>query len=238
VILSKGNLKVVEMTAPDKAIPMLDNVFIRKDGTTIGCNGRAILAVSPVIPKVREKAKAVLVNEKPLDRDFAVSSETAKEVGKTMPRDTMFSGLLEHCDVEDRGQSAMFTFSDGKRLKTLEGKKHSGEYIDFMEWIGSALRHAADIDDTATRVVVNRRRLMALLKAVDTICPDSAGEVPVYLEFTSQDEIILRCENPASGQRVLGVMGTYTGVEGKWPELGDWEKSFIKREAKVRKEKT
>jgi hypothetical protein len=72
---------------------------------------------------------------------------------------------------------------------------------------------------------VNRHRLKTCLDALDRAAPDAAGECSVYVKITSEKNVILRAEDPRTGQRVVCHMMTYEET----PELerNMWEKSFL-----------
>jgi len=222
MIISKSSLQVLLVTKNDK-IPVLNNIHIREDGTTIGSNGKTILAVSPVGAEVRNTLKD-RIGDDPLSSAITVAEETAKDVLKNIPKDTQFKGLLEHCNVKidpesDRGVE--FTMTDGKRPKVIKGKRWMRDYIQFEDVFKRVAATRKEV-----KIVLNRRRLMSLLDAIDKACPDSTGNSPVYIEFSDQNDIIVRCVNYVNGQKVMGVMQSYKGIEGQWLEEGEWERSL------------
>ena len=222
MIISKSSLQVLLVTKNDK-IPVLNNIHIREDGTTIGSNGKTILAVSPVGAEARNTLKDH-IGDDPLSSAITVAEETAKDVLKNIPKDTQFKGLLEHCNVKidpesDRGVE--FTMTDGKRPKVIKGKRWMRDYIQYEEVFARVAATRKEM-----KIVLNRRRLMSLLDAIDKACPDSTGNSPVYIEFSDQNDIVVRSVNYANGQRVMGVMQSYKGIEGQWLEEGEWERSL------------
>lgn len=220
MIISKGNLKVVDMTAPDKNIPVLDNVLIEKDGTTVGANSRATLVVSPPAEEIRKK---VPLESSELAHGITVSSDSIRAVIKAIPRDAMFSGLLEHCDVADSGESGVsFTITDGKREHGIEGKKYPRRFIDYKTIVSEAVE-----SKKIAKVAINRKRLIQMLKTIEAIIPDSNGESPIFLEFSENNDVLIRAVNPANKQRVIGVMTSYKDAEAKWLPFNDWEAQFI-----------
>jgi hypothetical protein len=223
MIISKSNLQVLLVTKNDK-IPVLNNIHIRQDGTTVGSNGKTILAVSPVSMEARATLKDRIGDDALLVEGVTVAEETAKDVLKNIPKDIQFKGLLEHCNVKVDAESERgveFTMTDGKRPKVIKGKRWVRDYIQFEEVFARVAKTRK-----AVQVVLNRRRLMSLLEAVDKACPDSSGNSAVYLEFSSENDIVVRSVNYTNGQRVMGVMQSYKGTEGQWLDDTEWEKSL------------
>lgn len=216
MILSKSNLKAIAITVIDKAIPVLNNLHITRDGTTIATNGKVMMAVSPVLPQIKERVPLKEKGKIPRE-GVTISSETIKEVLKTVPKDSMFNGLLEHTEFKD----GVFTINDGKRTTSIESKLYERKYVNYRKVFRSAAK------SEGKKIVINRKRLYQALKAIDDICPDSSGESPVFIEFTDNDDILLRAQNYKTGQHVMAVMNTYTGVEGKWPKYNLWESKLL-----------
>ena len=224
MIVSKANLQVVHATKVDKNIPALDNVHIAEDGSTVGVGGKMMLAVSPVQKEVKKKLANVL-NESG-GGNVSVSSETVRTVMRAIPTDKQFHGLLEHCNVEPlEGGEARVTMTDGKRRRNITGKLYPR---DFLPW-RKLMREASKVGEQgdSLRLVLNLKRLLLLLQTIEKVAPDTSGDNPVWIEFTDNGYIIIRAVNMINGQRCVGVMSPYEGVEGKWLENGDWERSFL-----------
>jgi hypothetical protein len=215
LILSKSNLIIHEVTGIDKAIPVLNNVCIEEDGSTIAANGKVLIAVSPVNEKIKQN---VPIEENKSGKSV-VSSETIKEVLKNIPRDILFKGLLEYCDYS----KGTFTSSDGKRKKKIEAKLYSRNYITYEQMFKKTCNKKSH------KIVLNRKRLINLLQVIDKVCPDSTNESAVYIEFTDDNNIILKSVNHNNGQRCLALMTSYKNIEGKWLEADTWEKNLSKK---------
>jgi hypothetical protein len=211
---------VVEVTKIDKGIPALGNVHFTKEGATIGSNGAAALAVSPVSENMRDSAP---LDSSEMFGDETIPIETVKEILKNMPRDATFRGVLEHCDL----QAGKFTLTDGKRKRTITGKQYPRDYVDYQ-----GLFARVGKERTEVRVAVNLKRLLAVLTTVNKICGDISGTVPVYLEFSVENDVIIRCENAATEQRVCAIMQSYKGTESRWLTFSEWENrlfGFVKK---------
>ena len=220
MIYSKANLLVVDMTKADKGIPALDNVHFCPDGTTVGANGSCVMAVSPVPTEIQEKV--------PLDKEESgevvdiggdtISSETVREVLRGMPKDTMFGGLLEHCS--ESGGS--FGLTDGKRSRSISGKAWPREYVDYKGIFKRTLSGVGEI-----RVVCNLRRLVDVLSVMDKMFPDSSKNLRVFMEFTSENDIVIRVEGVDKRQRGIAVLKSYSGLEAEWiVDNEGWEKKL------------
>lgn len=232
MILSKANLTAVIITADDKSVPMLNNLYVEADGTTVAANSRCMLAVSPVPDEVR--GGLGYMEDSGSVGNIIVAADTVKEVLRNMPRDTKFGGLLEYTDLKkgsgssgvSGGDGVTFRLRDGMRDRSIGAKIYSRTYFDYK----SAFQKAAEAGAKA-RVVLNRKRLISLLETMDKICPDSSGESPVYLEITTADDILIKTEGH-HGQRVIGFMKAYQDGESNWLSENKWEAKMKKRKTR------
>ena len=215
MIYSKANLVAVDIVKSDKSIPALDNLHLRADGGTIAANGSCIIAVSPV--NETERAKVPLTSSSMIDEAETVSSETVREVLRGMPRDTLFAGTLEHCDYS----GGRFTLTDGKRSRSISARTYPREYIDYR-----AIFKRTGKTCEVHKIAINLRRLTDVLNTLDKMFPDSSKNLPVYLSFTDDDSVCIRCADVYGRQRALCVMRSYSGVEGKWLIPNEWEKKL------------
>lgn len=240
MIVSKQNLLVVHTTKADSAIPALDNVHIAADGSTVGVGGKMLLAVSPVNEKVKDKLQNIL--EEHGAGDITISSETVKSILKRFGMaDKKFDGMLDHCNIETINErECRVTQTDGKRRDRFTGKVYRREYVNYKSVLRTAMESVTgsnnlvcehcgkEMDvDKSKKIVLNLKRLLLLLQTIEKIAPDSSGDSPVWIEFTESDYIVIRGINMVNGQRVVGIMSPFTGVEGKWLDPNDWELSLI-----------
>lgn len=223
MIISKQNLLVVDVIKPDKNLPILDNVYIGKDGTTVAGNGKAFIAVSPVSGEVRTKLKA-LIKDTEVVEDIVVTSETVKEVIKNIPRDRQFAGALEHVDIQTGdgvGDGVKFYLHDGKRQRSIDGKVYPYEYAPFRKIFARARKN-----QVAVRYVLNAKRLLPLLNTLCNVINDPSDFSPLFVEFSTDGDVIFRGKNPITGQRAAGIVWAYKGNESQWLELDEWENSL------------
>lgn len=220
MIISRGNLQVVLVTKDDRQIPVLDTVYIAGDGSTIGSNGRAMIAVGPVAKKVRDSVPL----EEGLFPDGGIVLPTGmvKDILRSMPRDREFGGLLEHISVQasSEGPEVELTVTDGKRTRRLKGRRFNRPYLNYMEIFKEAFGRQKD----HIRTALNLKRLLSVLNVINKICEDQAGELPVYLEFSSEGDIIIRATDLRTAQDIVVVMTAYHGIEGVWKPMTLWER--------------
>lgn len=213
MIVSKGNLQVHEIAVLDKAIPALAWVCFTKEGISVAANGKSVLIVTATNAEI---ARQVPIDNTVVGGDLCIPFETCKEVLRGMPKDVLFKGLLEHVDISREG---VFTLTDGIRKRTITAKVYEREWI---KWRDIAKRAEAP----GTRCVMNRKRFLKLLETIDAICQDSEE---VYLQISS-DVVSVRAMNQRTGQRALGIMNVYKGVEA-WldVEIAEPMKQGVKR---------
>lgn len=220
MIVSKANLSPVDVIKLDKKLPVLDNVYIGKDGTTVAGNGKAFIAVSPVVSETRKKLQP-LMGDTTLDRDIVVTAETIKEVLKNMPRDRQFGGALEHVDVSGEEGSVRFALHDGKRKRSIDGKAYPYDYAPFRKVFARARKNKI-----AVRYVLNAKRLLPMLETLCKVLDDSSDYSPLFFEFSSDGDVMIRGQSPITGQRAVGIVWAYKGNEATWLELNEWEREL------------
>ena len=163
-----------------------------------------------------EIKKQLPLTETKLESDLLLHESTVVDVLKNIPKDSLFEGRLEHCDVNT---DAVLTLHDGAREKVIKGKKiQFTEFIPFKKIFARILGQKESF-----RVVVNLSRMRLLLDAIEKICGDSSGELSIYLEFSKEHEMIIRAEHPRTGQRVIAVLTTYKGFESRWLPEDEFE---------------
>lgn len=217
MIISKGNLQLVDVTKVDSKIPVLDCVNVLDDGTTVAGNGLCFIAVSPVPEEMKKKVSTVLEDTE--SRRVNVSSGTVREVLKNIPSDKKYGGALEHTDIKSKdGRKVDFTLYDGARYREISGKVNPASYPPFEKLFQRALSNKQQI-----RFVLNMKRLLPMLQTIEKCSQNNADFSPVFIEFTTDNEMIVRSVNPKTGQECIGLMQPLKGVEGKWFEPSEWE---------------
>lgn len=220
MIVSKASLQVIGVTNKDSQIPVLDNIHITKEGTTVGSSRGIVLAVSPVNEEVKKKLH---LKETPLRDGVTLNSAFTKKIIKNIPPDKHFKGLLEHADIENSvGGRIDANLHDGEQEFSINGRKYPDEYIPHKEILGNALNARNGV-----KFIVNRVRLKLLLDAIEKTCPDSSGESPIFFEFCDNHTILMRCVNLKTGQRILAAVLTMQFDENKWLKDKSWERSLL-----------
>ena len=224
MIFSKPALQICSICKKDSKIPMLDNVKLETDGTVIASARNILVAVSPVPSAVSEKI--------PLDKsgevNCCVSAESIKHI-VTSIKDIAFGGLLEFANIKIDDKKVSFTFKDGKRTSSVEVNKLSGSWIKWKDILKNALKRKRE-----TKVILNRSRLKMLLEVMDKTSPDKGGESPLYLEFTDDNNVVLRSFNALTGQWTYAVMTSYKMGMDVWPEETEFEKKLLKSGKRLR----
>jgi hypothetical protein len=219
VIVSKSALQVVNLTASDKQIPVLDNVRVEADGTVVGSNREVTICISPVNSTVASK----LPLKSQGDTAVTLTSDTVRDTIKFIGVDKRYNGLLEHCDVSvDPQGTAQVTLYDGKRTKALQAKPYPKAYFDYQDLFTTVYGKPIK-----ARVLLNRKRLKVMLDTVEKICADGSDFSVLFAEFSEDGDMIVKAINRRTGQRVLGIVRGVKGVETMWLDPDEWERRLI-----------
>lgn len=201
-------------------------ISLAKDGTAFAANNNAWVAVSPLPDDVKKalpfKSDGWNIED---GKGICVTADTAKNVLKSLPKDTVYSGLLENADVKLNGSEAEFETHDGKRKFSIAAKAVKFAKIPFL-WIKKAILESK----TESTVIVNRKRLLDLLEIADKAVPDPGKAAPLWITVTKDGKLILRGVNPRTDQRFIGVMSAFD--EKDWLVDSEWEKSFTEEKPK------
>jgi len=222
MIISKSSLESVKLASVDKAVPVLNNLCLKSDGTIVAANGKSMIFVSPVSPEIKGK---VPLEEQENMEDVVLSLETVGELMKAVPKDTMFKGVLEHLEVRETGTEGevLVKVTDGKRHKDIRCKGFGRRFIDTDRILDEVLGGRK-----LGMVAVNLRRFLTVVEVINRVCPDNSGEVPLYLEFYEK-ATILRTLNLKTGQRAVAIVYNYRPDSLVWMEESDWEKAMLRR---------
>lgn len=201
--LNKANLNVVSVVNVDKDMPLLNNVHVSADGSTVAANRRATIAVEGL--------------STPTGSSVTIAAETIKEVLKALPSDKRFGDLLDNVKLSCSSGAAVFVFNDGVRSRSIEARTYKHGFIDYRE----RFRRAST--DSSYNVVINRKRLLSVLQALEKIAPDSSGEFPLFLEFT-RTHLLIRLQHPKTGQHI--VCAIVLSEVDQWLERNKWEESL------------
>lgn len=224
MIVSKAALQAAGLCVADKDVPALAVVQIEPDGTVLAANGKAIIAVSPVSSAVRETVP--LPDKEALGEVVALSAETARELVRSIGRDSQFKGLLEHVAlriVEPGKPGVMATITDGKRKTETVVRRIRSEGLPGWR---DQFREAFAVVGGDGRWIVNRLRLRAVVETIEKVCPYSGDFSPVFWEMHADGTVLVRVENELTGQRAVVVLSGIAGDEAQaeWLPMSIWER--------------
>lgn len=229
MILNKENLLVSGVIGSDKSIPILNNVHITIDGSTVSANTKSVLVVSPAagsadytdsLEQWKEPMTVPAESVKGILKDLPAGNECEISHSVTTKGNINFHVAI---DLEDSIKES--------GSKYINGKKFLRGFIDFMSRIKNVFG-SHRYGKQNYRLILNKRRLLLLLDTINKICPDSSGETAVYLE-TVENDCVIRCLNRTTKQVACGVMKGEQDSE--WMEYTQWERKFYGIDKPVRK---
>ena len=222
MLLSKVNLAVAGVASTDKTDPVLNRVHLEADGTSVASNGRAIMAVAPVVPERAAQFPRVEDAEAgPGPGGVGLSLSTVADAGRAVPKADKHPslGYVQMTKLDAREIELMAT--DGVRKRKVSGMPMRGGFLPWRQMLRDAREGEA-----AVRVCVDRLSLMRLLKAMP---PDPGNRNPVFLEMRGDGRaIVARCVSVGTGQRVIGMVSPLDN-RGKWLEEDKWELGLRER---------
>ena len=208
--LNLANLGVHLITVADKTMPLLDNIHIASDGSTVGANAETVIIVSPMSSNIRE------------GEAMTVSTETVKDIVKAIPKTGKFKDLIDLIEVERVGNKIQFAFTDGKQGRMIEAREYTNEYINYKELYNRELNK-----EPLHRVILNKKRLYTLLATIEKLVPEKSGEFPIFAEFTDT-ALILKLLHPKTEQRIIAIM--LLSTTEKWLPVDNWEQQLKGKE--------
>lgn len=195
---------------------------LNRDGSSVASNKKGIVAVEGV-----RRTKGVPLEGGELGVDsVAITRETAKSILSDVPRDRKFKGLLEHADIRavDPGSGELrIETTDGKRSKIVKARGLERAMVNMGKLMGNVLRAMR----RGNVICLNRKRLIALLEAMDKSAEDTSGESAVWISIEKTGNIGLKTINYITGQRIYGYMRAYEGGRAEDEET-EWERGFRK----------
>lgn len=227
--ISKGNLIIYEVADKDKDIELLHNVHFAEDGTSIARNKKLQVAVSPVQEEVKKDLKNFITETG--GNSATIPVESVKKVIKAIKPDKKCNGLLEHCDLEIEND-IKFTTTDGIDNHIIDCKNSGRDYIDYK-----AIFQEFYKKKSGRKVILDANRLLILLQIIKKFNSGNLKELPVYLEFTDDNKIIIRTDNMITEQRLIALMTSYDFEENSWLDMNDWEKQLCLPEKPKKKKK-
>lgn len=219
MIINNNNLKIYKICADDKDIPVLNNVLIKKDGSSIATNGKVFITVSPLPEKYRLKLPW---DDKPILNDILINSSSVKEVIKNIPKDTTFNNLLQNCIIDSKGNFSIF--NEKNRKKIIESDVFKGKYINYFNLF-------LKISEKSVKFSLNTQRLINLLTTVSNIIGKNN---PVFFELTENNFLVIRAVKPDTEQKIIAVMKCYDNEIEKILTPDKWEVELFGKPVKKR----
>jgi hypothetical protein len=213
MILSKASLSIVELTTPDKDVPVLDCICIEPTGVTVACNRNIMVAV---LPLTSETIKNVPLDDTGrLQAQMVLTSETTRAILKTIPKDRLFKGALEFCDIDNKG---MVTTTDGRQRHTMQIAPVRVRFPGYRTEFRTAICGQEDWITTknekqmgGTKFITNRKRFRAFVETLEKVCPYDGDFSPMQFDFSSSDYVVARSRNELTNQAVIGIIARGKG---------------------------
>ena len=228
--LSKANLLARKVAGKDRSDPVLNQLWVESDGTTVASNGNAMMAVEPVgeVPStLPEFEDEVSIGEK----GCGLPVKLVDEALRNMPKGNLGLelGYAVVTGYDEDKNAVKLTTTDLNLNRSVEGRASRKR---FPEW-RKVLKDAREGE--VQKTCVDRKALRGLLDAIDAACPDS--ENAVFVEFypgATGGGIILRAVSAETGQHVVGYM-LPLDTEGQWLPMNRWERDVVGRKIKRKK---
>lgn len=228
--LTKANLLVHLISSKDSGINILNHVHITEDGTTVSCDGKIFILVSPVHADLANSFPIQNSGEE-LKESVNIKSSSIVEILKHLPADKLFNGLLEQTKVVKRDSKLIFKISTGVTSQNLEIPYNTKPFINFKEVLSKFLNRSVP-----AHIAIDRKRLLQLLTTLDKVANDSTENSPVFFE-EQNGEILLRVINPVTKQIGLGLLPSLNVPEESWKLATKWERTFAIIKKKIWKRK-
>jgi hypothetical protein len=215
MIVSRGALQAAATVARVDG----EAVVVRDDGSIVASNRFTAIVTEPLPTEQRGR---VPLEEKALGIPAAhIPPDIVSGVARGIARDRRFGGLLEHAELRaDAGEDTNL------HVETTNGVQRTRATIQRTPREGdgeAVVREILSVKSLA-RVVVNRKRLVAALEALEAAAPDATGESPTWLEIDCEGgAILLRAIDYRTGARSAVRVQAYRSEAGKWLERDEWE---------------
>ena len=228
MILSKAALQLVTLTTPDKDVPILDCVCIEPSGIVVACNRNVTAAVLPLTDSTLKSIP--LTDSGKLYSPVVLTADTVGKILRMMPKDNLFKGLLEYCDLQKKldkdrngfltgadSNSYTVTTTDGRQTHSMQVQSVRLRFLDYRAEFRKALHlHSAGPVSMqfAGKVIANRKRFKAFVECFEKVCAYDGNFSPVWMDFSSSSAyVVARSVNELTGQQLTAIMSR---GEGEW----------------------
>ncbi len=227
MFLDKKSLAAARVTAAEDGRYILSCVHAEPDGTTVGTNGRAIVAVSPPDAKREDFPDVGPMPKAPKD-GLNLSPQIVKDLRRALPKGRAVSArpiLGNAALVKAPKGHVAFATTDLSSSQRIEGAVPEGRFPDWQSMI-------APIYSEANRVSVflNPNVLGAALRAMSDVIGNATETRTVEIRFSTQPvrPVLLRGRG-TGGRNIVAVVapvGVRDGDSGK-RDVSDWEKKIV-----------
>jgi hypothetical protein len=226
MLFSAGNLAVAAVASKNPTDIGLNCVHLDPDGTSVATDGKMLMAVGPVdaskfhFPDVGEQTTP------PSPRGVSVPLDLIDKAAKNMPRDKR--PALRHVALvkaRDNKKIELAT-TDMRHEQKVAGLPKNEPFPDWRALIRTVRGSGG------SRICVNRKALVELLRALENACPDRGDENPVFVEINPEGTgLVMRCFNRETGQRAIAASKAYN-TKGQWLQQDSWEQGVFQTEVK------
>lgn len=235
MILSKANLEVIRVASREAVDRGLCAIRIEPDGSSVGGNGKIMMAVGPVNYAERlhwpEKAGDML--EVPVT-GWLLAPDAISRIIKAIPR--AGGWIFQHIGitrVKDTSGIGLTAIDPSGATTTIGAKPLSYRFPDWREAIRVISGEGVVGEGAGLRVCVNRNDIIELLDAIEAASPGKGGINPLFIEIGEDEKgLIIRSRNSETGQHIIGAIRTYD-TRGKWLEPDAWENGVFGRIVKA-----
>jgi hypothetical protein len=196
--------------APDKSNAALNCICIEPDGSVVASNSKVWAWVSPLSDA---RASLVPLPAVGLNTRIMLSAGNVEKILKTIPKDTQYKGLLEHCDiarVEENRPALVVTTTDGKQTHAINVNAMAVRYPEYRKLFADAWASHMVICNEGYRVVsqcLNRKRISNVCTVVDKVCSYDGQFAPTWWFFAQDGSVLMKSVNELTDQRIWCLFG-------------------------------
>lgn len=197
----------------------LNCIRLNGDGSTVGCNGKVIMAVGPV--DMKRIHSPIEQQASPGAQGVSIPLDLLGEVIKILPKEKRIDLQIAAMTACNDTRKIQFSTTDMRHAKSISGLPKTSPFPNWR----NLFKKARGVE--GPRVCVNRRDLLDLLHALEEAAPDRGGENPVFIEINPEGSgMILRCNNRETNQRAIGAITAYN-TNGQWMPADEWERGVF-----------
>ena len=199
--------------------PKTDIIMIEPDGTIVASNRLLLYVAEPVRPEVFQRVP--FGDRSPLREGCILLKREAELLHKSITRDTMFKGVLEHASLTlGAGMIIKVEVRNGQQSSSFEIRRINRLFGDWKSFLRKVWKERCTM--AGGQWIHNRARLIGATAALEAACKYDGIFSPVFCERSGKDKILWRAVNELTGQRVW-IVFTFAEIKEKWLGLDGWE---------------